>query len=76
MSESDNTPIQDNSAIEAAKRKQEWLVYEARGEIDKLREELEQQLRLKQLQWDMYTVKVLEVDLSTAPNIDWPKQPQ
>ncbi|MDE9543878.1 tail fiber assembly protein [Xenorhabdus bovienii] len=43
---------------------------EARQQMAKL----EQEKRLKLLEWDLYGVKLMELDISSS-NIDWPKKP-
>ncbi|CDG97722.1 conserved hypothetical protein [Xenorhabdus bovienii str. puntauvense] len=76
MSESVSTTVQNDKAVADAKNKQKYLLSEARVESKKQLDILEQQMRLKQLQWDMYCVKLLELDFSAAPDINWPKKPE
>ncbi|CDH01948.1 tail fiber assembly protein [Xenorhabdus bovienii] len=76
MSELVSTTVQNDKAVADAKNKQKYLLSEARVESKKQLDILEQQMRLKQLQWDMYCVKLLELDFSTAPDINWPKKPE
>ncbi|MDE9483174.1 tail fiber assembly protein [Xenorhabdus bovienii] len=76
MSELVSATVQNDKAVADAKSKQKYFLSEARIESKKQLDILEQQMRLKQLQWDMYCVKLLELDFSTAPDINWPKAPK